>query len=113
MTGARPATAQGQPRPGAPGGDARPLTSRQQSRELAPVRQLSFTASEVIALVLLSVGAFALPVLLPLVGLALLWRSRTWRRSDKGVATALVVLPMLLVAGGLGFVLLLRSWSFG
>lgn len=92
---------------------SRPLTSREQSRELAPVRQLSFTASEVIALVLLSVGGFAVPVVLPLVGLVLLWRSRTWRRADKGVATALVVLPMLLVAGGLGCALLLRSWNFG
>ncbi len=92
---------------------SRALTPREQSRELAPVRQLSFTASEVIALVLISVGGFALPIVLPVVGLLLLWRSRSWRRSDKGVATAIVALPMLLVAGGLAFALLFRVWDFG
>lgn len=90
----------------------RPLTSREQSRELAPLRQLSFSASEVIGLVLVSVGAFAVPVVLPTVGLLLLWRSRTWRRADKGVVTALVVLPMFLAGGAFGFVALLGSWNF-
>lgn len=90
----------------------RPLTSREQSRELAPLRQLSFSASEVVGLVLISVGAFAVPVVLPTVGLLLLWRSRTWRRADKGVVTALVVLPMFLAAGTAGFAVLLGSWDF-
>lgn len=87
-------------------------TAGGRSRELAPVRQLSFSASEVGGLVLVSVGAFALPVVLPVIGLLLIWRSRTWRRGDKGVATALVVLPVLLVAGVVGFTFLLRSWNF-
>ncbi len=91
----------------------RPLTPREQSRELAPLRQLSFSASEVIGLVLISVGAFAVPVVLPSIGLLLLWRSRTWRRADKGIVTALVVLPMFLAAGTVGFVSLLHSWNFG
>ena len=88
-------------------------TARERSRELAPVRQLSFTASEVIGLLLITVGAFAVPVVLPVLGLALLWRSRTWRRADKGVATALVALPVFLAAGVVGIVLLLRTWNFG
>lgn len=91
----------------------RPPTSREQSRELAPLRQLSFSASEVIGLVLISVGAFAVPVVLPTVGLLLIWRSRTWRRADKGVVTALVVLPMFLAGGVVGFTTLLGSWNFG
>lgn len=102
------------PGPGRPTrGPSRPLTPREQSRELAPLRQLSFSASEVVGLVLVSVGAFAVPVILPVLGLLLLWRSRTWRRGDKGVATALVMLPVVVALGTVGFALLLRSWNFG
>lgn len=91
----------------------RPPTASQQSRELAPLRQLSFSVSEVVGLFLISAGAFAIPVVLPVVGLVLIWRSRTWRRADKGVATALVVLPIFLAAGVVGFILLLHGWDFG
>lgn len=93
-------------------GPTRTPTAREQSRQLAPVRQLSFSASEVLGLGLISAGAFAIPVVLPLLGLLLLWRSRTWRRADKGVATALVVFPVFVAAGVAGFLLLYRSWNF-
>ncbi len=92
---------------------SRALTPREQSRELAPQRQLSFSASEVVGLILISVGAFAIPIVAPIVGLVLLWRSRIWRRADKGVATALVMLPVVATAGAVGLLLLLRWWNFG
>lgn len=52
---------------------------------------------EVAALLLLAVGAFVVPVVPLLVGLALVCASRQWSTGTKGVAAALVVLPALLL----------------
>ena len=56
---------------------------------------------EIIALILLSVGAVLLPVIGPLLGLVFAWLSTQWTTPQKLVATgivfALLVLPVLLV----------------
>jgi hypothetical protein len=52
---------------------------------------------EVAALLLLGVGAFVVPVVPLLVGLALVCASRQWSTGTKGVAAALVFLPALLL----------------
>ena len=72
----------------------------------------SYTAAELVALALLSLGALVAPIVGPVIGLVLLWRSRGWRRSEKGVATALVMLPVVLAAGAVGVVWFLRLWRF-
>jgi hypothetical protein len=54
---------------------------------------------EVAALLLLAVGAFVVPVVPLLVGLALVCASRQWSTGTKGVAAALVFLPALLLSG--------------
>lgn len=72
----------------------------------------SVTASDVTALLLISVGAFLAPVLAPVIGLLLLWRSRGWPRPDKGAATAVVVLPIVVAAGVVAVDGFLRVWRF-
>lgn len=72
----------------------------------------SVTASDVTALLLISVGAFLAPVLAPVIGLLLLWRSRGWPRTDKGAATAVVVLPIVVAAGVVAVDGFLRIWRF-
>jgi hypothetical protein len=56
---------------------------------------------EIIALLLLTIGAIMLPVIGPLLGLTFAWISTQWTRTEKLVATglvfALLVLPVLLV----------------
>ncbi len=52
---------------------------------------------EVAALLLLAVGAFVVPVVPLLVGLALVFASRQWSTGTEGFAAALVVLPALLL----------------
>jgi hypothetical protein len=44
---------------------------------------------EITAILLLTVGAFVLPVIGPIVGLIFVWASRNWTRGDKWVATVL------------------------
>ena len=51
---------------------------------------------EIAAVALLSVGTFALPVVGPIVGLALLWNSQRWTSREKVIGTALASLPLLL-----------------
>jgi uncharacterized membrane protein len=65
--------------------------------------QSSIGAVEIAALLLLTVGAFALPVVGPLVGLLLVWLSNAWTRRHKIIATVIVlvllILPILLIIG--------------
>jgi hypothetical protein len=56
---------------------------------------------EVLAVLGLTVGAFVIPIIGPLLGAALAWASSQWTRAEKWIATALAVVPiMLLVLGG-------------
>jgi len=58
---------------------------------------------EVLAILLLTVGAVFLPVVGPLIGLILVWMSGEWTTREKWVATLIVVvllaLPVLLLLG--------------
>ncbi|TAM79443.1 MAG: hypothetical protein EPN50_00340 [Chloroflexota bacterium] len=58
-------------------------------------------AVEIIAILLVSLGAFVLPVIGPLVGLFFVWVSNRWTTRNKLIATVLVLLlaalPLLLV----------------
>jgi hypothetical protein len=72
---------------------ATPLTAA--SRPASPWGPL-----EVVAVVGLTVGAFVLPVVGPLVGIVLVWVSTRWTRREKGIATVLAALPVLTLALG-------------
>jgi hypothetical protein len=70
-----------------------------------PLTALSRPASpwgalEVIAVLALTVGTFVLPVVGPLVGIVLVWGSTRWTRREKGIATALTALPVIVLALG-------------
>jgi uncharacterized membrane protein len=62
-------------------------------------------AVEIIAIILLSVGAILLPIVGPLLGLVFVWLSDRWTAGQKLIATAIVVLlmalPFVLLAGAL------------
>lgn len=62
-----------------------------------PPPATGWTPVEVIAVLALTVGAFVLPIVGPLVGIALVWASVRWTRTEKIVATLLGALPMLLL----------------
>jgi hypothetical protein len=70
------------------------------------------TAGDVVALVLISLGAFVAPIVAPALGLLLLWRSAGWRRTDKGAVTALVALPIVAALGVIGVTWFLDVWRF-
>jgi hypothetical protein len=55
---------------------------------------------EVLAVLGLTVGAFVIPIIGPLLGAALAWASSQWTRAEKWIATALAVVPMVLLAVG-------------
>jgi uncharacterized membrane protein len=62
-------------------------------------------AMEVLAVLGLTVGTFVLPIIGPVVGLVLAWASERWTSREKWVATALTVLPVIvLTIGALGLV---------
>jgi hypothetical protein len=60
---------------------------------------------EIIAVLSLTVGTFVVPIVGPIVGIILVWASAQWTSREKTVATALTLLPALvLVLGGLALV---------
>ena len=64
-----------------------------------PPRPLSVWGSrEVAAVLLLAIGGLALPIVGPVVGLALAWMSDRWTTTERLVATVLAVVPLLLIA---------------
>jgi uncharacterized membrane protein len=60
-------------------------------------------ATEIVAILLLTVGAVFLPVIGPLLGLIFVWASTQWTTGQKSIATAivlvLVLLPIILLLG--------------
>ena len=65
---------------------------------MAP-RPLSVWGSrEVAAVLLLAVGGLALPIVGPVVGLALAWLSDRWTTAQRLVAIVLAVAPLVLLA---------------
>lgn len=66
---------------------------------------------EITAVVLLSAGAFFLPVVGPLVGLVLVYVSDRWTGGQKAVGTAIALSPLLLVGIFGGVAVLTRIGS--
>lgn len=78
-----------------------------------PVGQRSLGAVEIIAVLLLTLGSFLLPVVGPMLGLIFVWVSTIWTTREKAVATLIVVVfllvPIAVLFGvnssaGMGFV---------
>jgi hypothetical protein len=67
------------------------------------VQRSGWGATELAAILFLTVGAVFLPVVGPLIGLVLVWASSQWTTRQKWVATAIVlillVLPVALLLG--------------
>jgi hypothetical protein len=59
--------------------------------------------TEIVAVLLLTVGAVFLPIIGPLLGLIFVWASTQWTTRQKSIATAIVVvlamLPIILLLG--------------
>ncbi len=58
-------------------------------------------ALEVVALLLVTVGAFVLPIIGPAIGIGLVWLSRAWSTRLKLVVTAIVLVVLILPIVGL------------
>lgn len=56
----------------------------------------SWGAVEILAILLLTVGAVILPFVGPIAGLVFTWASRLWTTREKGIATAIVVILLSL-----------------
>ena len=61
----------------------------------------SWGAVEVVALLLLGVGAVLLPFVGPLLGLGFVWLSNTWSQRQKVVASAIVLILLAVPVAGL------------
>jgi uncharacterized membrane protein len=63
-------------------------------------------AAEIAAILLLTIGAIALPLIGPAIGLVLVWLSTRWTTREKLVATVIVVVifvvPIIVLLGGGG-----------
>lgn len=56
-------------------------------------------AVEIVAILLLTVGAVLLPIIGPLLGLIFVWASAQWSTRQKLIATAIVVVLAILLLG--------------
>lgn len=71
-------------------------------------------AVEIIALLMLTVGALLLPVIGPIIGLLFVWASTRWTRREKVIATIIVAVVLLVpILGLLGAVAVPGSPSLG
>jgi len=61
----------------------------------------SWGAIEVAAILLLTVGAFLLPLFGPAIGLVLVWLSTVWSTREKLIATSIVIVIFVLPVLGL------------
>jgi uncharacterized membrane protein len=69
----------------------------------AAVERSGWGGVEIVAILLLTLGAVLLPIVGPLLGLIFVWASAVWTTRHKLIATAIVVvlalLPILLLLG--------------
>jgi len=67
------------------------------------VRNSGWGAVEIVAILLLTVGAVFLPIIGPLIGLVFVWASAQWTNQQKLIATGIVVafliVPLVLLFG--------------
>jgi hypothetical protein len=70
----------------------------------APAATRSWGATEILAILFLTVGSVFLPFIGPIVGLLFMWGSRLWSTRVRAVATLIVVvllaLPIVVVIAG-------------
>jgi hypothetical protein len=59
---------------------------------------------EIAAVLLLALGGFVLPIFGPLIGLALVWVSSQWTRTQKVIGSAVGLLPVLWIFSTFFFV---------
>ncbi len=75
-------------------------------RVAAAARRSPWGPVEVLALLLMTVGAVFLPFVGPLTGLVLAWTSPNWTTREKAIATGIVlvllILPLLILFGDFG-----------
>jgi len=83
--------------------DAEPLATRftDELGRRMPASVRSWGAIEIAAILLLTVGAFALPLVGPAMGMVLLWLSKVWTTREKLVATLIVLIIFVLPIIGL------------
>jgi uncharacterized membrane protein len=72
-----------------------------------PVPTRFWGGLEIAAILLLTIGIFALPLFGPAIGLVLVWLSRVWTTREKAIATVIVIIVfvapvLLLTLGGQG-----------
>lgn len=65
------------------------------------VRRSGWGAVEIVAILLLTLGSLLLPIVGPLLGLIFVWASAQWTTRQKLIATAIVVLLVVLPIAGL------------
>jgi uncharacterized membrane protein len=74
-----------------------------QAMPASAVGRSGWGAVEIVAILLLTIGAVLLPVIGPLLGLIFVWASAQWTTRQKLIATAIVVvlalLPIILLLG--------------
>ncbi|MEO8208084.1 MAG: hypothetical protein ABI598_03535 [Chloroflexota bacterium] len=80
-----------------PGGPPNPT----QAPDPADPARRSMGGVEIIALLLLTIGAIFLPLIGPLIGLVFVWSSSYWTRNQKLVATVIVAVLLLITIAGL------------
>jgi uncharacterized membrane protein len=68
---------------------------------------------EIVSLGLLTVGAFLLPVVGPVAGLACAWGSRAWTKGEKTVATVIAAVPAVAWLAALSPISILPDLVFG
>jgi hypothetical protein len=68
---------------------------------------------EVLAVLGLTVGAFVIPIIGPLLGAALAWASSQWTRAEKWIATVFAVVPMMLLGLGGAVVITVAPFADG
>jgi uncharacterized membrane protein len=89
---------------GAPAATGTPALADTPAPAPRPVAAVSpFGGMEIVALLLLTVGAVILPVVGPLTGLMLVWLSPRWTTREKAIASVIVlvllILPIVLLLG--------------
>ena len=71
------------------------------SAAAAAVKKSAWGPVEILAVLFLTAGAILLPFVGPVIGLVFAWGSRQWTTTEKGIASALVLIatlvPILLV----------------
>jgi uncharacterized membrane protein len=79
-------------------GDVEPPTpaSTSNAPAIAQAAASSLGAVEIIALLLLTVGAIFVPFIGPIIGLVFVWLSDRWTQRDKLIATGIVLVILVL-----------------